>query len=453
MTADHSAMASKTPPSERLAEWLGHQRWFATKTRRIEAITIEDVVPLASAALAIVGVGLDGGAVDRYVVALGRVARAAAVEIADGFDDPVFCRAVLDVIADGRHVEGESGVLDAVPTAAFPASLAPGLAVHRVGGEQSNTSIVFGDVAIMKTFRRLADGVNPEAEVTRFLTEHTRFAHAPRLFGQLEYRRRDGGAATLAVVHELIPGARDGWEWLLDELRAGRPALDALRRLGEVTGHLHRALASGTDHPDFAPEPISDADLAAWDGAVRDQLDRARAALDDPRGAPPLPDLTEALAGLRSLQKIRHHGDLHFGQTLRRADGDWVIIDFEGEPLRPLAERRLKHTPLRDVAGILRSLAYAAASAQPVGGQAWLEGWQHEAVEAFLGGYRAVTADAGFTPASQTAFRRALAVFEVEKAAYEIVYEANHRPDWIAIPRRGLVSAAARLGSRRAGAA
>src|SRR2546427_200437 len=171
VTADHSAMASKTPPSERLAEWLGHQRWFATKTRRIEAITIEDVVPLASAALAIVGVGLDGGAVDRYVVALGRVAPAAA------------------------------------------------------------------------------------GEVTRFLTEHTRFAHAPRLFGQLEYRRRDGGAATLAVVHELIPGARDGWEWLLDELRAGRPALDALRRLGEVTGHLHRALASGTDHPDFAPEP------------------------------------------------------------------------------------------------------------------------------------------------------------------------------------------------------
>src|SRR5881628_3045967 len=161
------------------------------------------------------------------------------------------------------------------------------------------------------------------------------------------------------------------------------PALDALRRLGEVTGHLHRALASGTDHPDFAPEPISDADLAAWDGAVRNQLDRARAALDDPRGAPPLPDLTEALAGLRSLQKIRHHGDLHFGQTLRRADGDWVIIDFEGEPLRPLAERRLKHTPLRDVAGILRSLAYAAASAQPAGGEAWLDRWQRDAVDAF----------------------------------------------------------------------
>src|SRR5712692_10226054 len=164
-------------------------------------------------------------------------------------------------------------------------------------------------------------------------------------------------------------------------------------------------------------------------------------------------DLREALAGLRGRQKIRHHGDLHFGQTLRRADGEWVIIDFEGEPLRPLAERRLKHTPLRDVAGILRSLEYAAVSAQPPGGETGVEAWQRAAAEAFLGGYRAVTAGAAFTPASDAAFRPALAVFEVEKAAYEIVYEANHRPDWIAIPRRGLVSAAARLGLRRSGAA
>jgi maltokinase len=446
-------MASKTPPSERLAEWLGHQRWFATKTRRIESITIVDVLPLASAAIAIVEVGLAGGAIDRYVVALGRVARAASAEITDGFDDPVFCRALLDVIRDGRHVEGESGVLEAVPTTGFPALLAPGLAVHRVDGEQSNTSVVFGEVAIMKTFRRLAGGINPEAEMTRFLTEHARFAHAPRLFGQLEYRHRDGSAATLAVVQELIPGARDGWEWLLDELRAGRAALDAIRRLGEVTGRLHRALAGRPDVPEFAPEPITDADLTAWNADVRDQLERAHTALGDARSGPPWPDLTEALAGLRGLQKIRHHGDLHFGQTLRRADGDWMIIDFEGEPLRPLTERRRKHTPLRDVAGIVRSLAYGAASVHCAGGETWLDRWQRDAADAFLGGYRAVTSGAGFTPASETAFRRALAVFEVEKAAYEIVYEANNRPDWIAIPRRGLVSAAERLGLPWAGVA
>jgi len=384
-----------------------------------------DVLPLASAAIAIAGVGLGGGAVDRYVVALGRGARAAAVEITDGFDDPLFCRALLDVIGNGQRVDGESGALEGVRTAAFPASLAPGLAARRIGGEQSNTSVVFGDVAIMKTFRRLADGINPEAEMTRFLTEHARFAHAPRLFGQLEYRRRDGSTATLA----------------------------AIGRLGEVTGRLHQALAGGADHPDFAPEPITDADLRAWDAAVRDQVERAHTALGDSRGGLRVPDLIEALAGLRGVQKTRHHGDLHFGQTLRRADGDWMIIDFEGEPLRPLAERRRKHTPLRDVAGIVRSLAYAAASAQPAGGEAWLDRWQRDAVDAFLSGYRAVTIGARFTPANETAFRRALAVFEIEKAAYEIVYEANNRPDWIAIPRRGLVSAAERLGLRWSGAA
>ena len=128
-----------------------------------------------------------------------------------------------------------------------------------------------------------------------------------------------------------------------------------------------------------------------------------------------------------------------------------MIIDFEGEPLRPLAERRRRHTALRDVAGILRSLDYASASSRPPGGEAWTERWQRDAVEAFLSGYRAATANAGFVPTSEAAFRRALAVFEVEKAAYEIVYEANQRPDWIEIPKRGLVSAAARLGSRRAG--
>ncbi len=446
-------MASKTPPSDRLADWLGRQRWFATKTRRIVHITIDDVVPLATASLAIVGVELDSGVVDRYVLALSPTTREAAAEISDGFDDPLFCRAVLDVIADGRRIEGESGALHGVVTGAFPASLPRGLSVRRIGGEQSNTSVVFGEVAIMKTFRRLADGINPEAEITRFLTERARFAHAPRLYGQLEYRRRDGGAATLAVVQAMIPGAGDGWEWLLGELRAGRPALEAIRRLGQVTGGLHHALASGTGDPAFAPEPIADTDLAGWGAAVRGQLDSARTALGDPRSVPQVSDLTQALDGLRGTQKIRHHGDLHFGQTLRRADGDWVIIDFEGEPLRPLAERRLKHTPLRDVAGVLRSLDYASASARPPGSEAWTEAWQRAAAEAFLGGYRAATVDAGFVPTSEAAFRRALAVFEVEKAAYEIVYEANHRPDWVDIPRRGLVSAAARLGLRRAGAA
>src|SRR5207247_4020909 len=148
-----------------------------------ERVTIMDALPLASAAIAIACVGLAGGVVDRYVVALGRGARAAAVEITDGFDDPLFCRALLDVIGDGQRVDGESGALEGVRTAAFPASLAPGLAARRIGGEQSNTSVVFGDVAIMKTVRRLADGINPAAAMTRFPTDATPFPPAPRLLG------------------------------------------------------------------------------------------------------------------------------------------------------------------------------------------------------------------------------------------------------------------------------
>jgi trehalose synthase-fused probable maltokinase len=159
-----------------------------------------------------------------------------------------------------------------------------------------------------------------------------------------------------------------------------------------------------------------------------------------------VPDVAPALAGLRGRVKTRHHGDFHLGQTLRRPDGDWVVIDFEGEPLRPLEERRRKHTPLRDVAGMLRSFGYAAATAPAAAG------WEQQAREAFVTGYRARTAGAPFAPDREADFRQAVAAFEVEKAAYEVLYEASHRPQWLPIPLRGLASAAARLRAAPAGA-
>src|SRR5581483_7490990 len=330
---------------------------------------------------------------------------------------------------------------------------------------------------IMKHFRRLAEGVNPEAEVGRFLTERARFDHAPRLAGHLEYRAASA-ALTVAVVHELIEGARDGWEWALEALAGfharaagpvtpervrvlAGPALRALRRLGQVTGSLHRALASDPHEPAFAPEPIGPDDLARWAQDVARQVDAARRLLGD--GAPAPPDLGAGLEALRGCVRIRLHGDLHLGQTLYRpATGDFAVIDFEGEPLRPLAERRRKHAALRDVAGVVRSIDYAAAASlrpdgpagAPAGDRArWAEAWRAEAVREFLDGYRAATAGAPFVPASAAAFARAVAVFELEKAAYEVVYEANHRPDWLPIPRQGLVRASARLTAGAAGAA
>jgi predicted trehalose synthase len=388
---------------------------------------------------------------------------AGSTSVADALDDAAFCRSLLDLIARGGVVGGQHGELRGVPTAAFPADL-PELPTRRVGGEQSNTSVTFGDRLIMKHFRRLADGPNPEEEMTRFLTERARFPHTPRLAGHLEYRRA-GARATLAVVQELVTGARDGWEWMLAGLEAfyqaarrvpgvdparlrslAGPTLDALERLGAVTGALHRALASDATDPAFAPEPITAADVAAWTSDVARRLAAAADALGSPSPVADS-DLQLGLRGLRGVDKIRHHGDLHLGQTLyREATGEFVIIDFEGEPLRPLAERRRKHTPLRDVAGLLRSIDYAAMATRPAGLEDWAAAWQAEGARLVTAAYRRAVTGAGFVPGADNAFTRALAVLELEKAAYEVLYEANHRPAWVAIPKVGLLRAASCLG-------
>jgi predicted trehalose synthase len=419
-------MASKPPPSE-LAAWLAGQRWFASKTRRIESVAIADRVPVGDGAVAIVDVTLDDGGRERYAVPL-----LPGGGVRDALDDGSFCRALLGVMAGHARAAGEGGALVGSWTGAVPAPDADA-SVSRLKGEQSNTSVTFGAVLIVKHFRKLTDGMNPELEITRFLTEHAHFTHTPRLAGALEYHAADGGRAVLAVAQELVAGARDGWRWLLERLGAGDPARAALRRLGERTAALHLALAAPTDDPAFAAEPIARADLAAWREAIRRQVEAARAAL----GGRPLPDVTDALDGLAGLAgraKLRHHGDYHLGQTLRVAGDDFMIIDFEGEPLRPLEERRRKHTPLRDVAGMLRSLNYAAVSART-------ETLEPEMRREFLAGYAAAAGDAPFLPPSAEDVTRAVAVFELEKAAYEIVYEANNRPQWVEIPVRAFIRA------------
>jgi maltose alpha-D-glucosyltransferase/alpha-amylase len=461
-------MESRTPPSEALAAWLPRQRWFASKTRRVETVTIEDALEVGGAALFIVGVALDDGTHDRYAVPL-----CPADSVADAFDDPQFGRALLAVVAAGARLPGSHGELRGVPTSAFPAGWPTDVPGRRLGSEQSNTSLAFGTRLILKHFRRLADGRNPEEEMTRFLTERARFPHTPRLAGHLEYRRPDGVMTTLAVVQELVPEAHDGWQWTLAALEAlyagargagpgptpervralAAPTLAVLARLGMVTAGLHHALASDASDPAFAPEPVTPLDVAAWADAVRAQLAAARAALGPQAPVVDL-DVRSALDVLVSRLKIRHHGDLHLGQTLHReTTGDVMIIDFEGEPLRPLAERRRKHTPLRDVAGVLRSIDYVAVASQRPGLEPWAAAWAAEAAAAFTTAYRATAGEARFLPPSDGAFQQAVAVFELEKAAYEVVYEANHRPDWIGIPRRGLLRAAARLAPASGAAA
>jgi trehalose synthase-fused probable maltokinase len=465
--------------ADALAAWIAAQRWFAAKTRRITGVVVEDRVPVGDATVLVVAVMLDDATTQRYAVPLG-----GGETIVDALAEASYGRALLDLVRHAARAGGESGEIAGQPTRAFPRDLAAARSVRRIAGEQSNTSIVLGERLVLKHFRRLVPGRNPDEEIGRFLTERTSFAHVPRLAGHLEYRR-GLERFTLAVLHELAASAEDGWRWVLDELgrtyarvaaTAGEPhdierhaatTVDALRQLGGVTGELHLALAGGVADPAFAPEPITPADVAGWSRAVERQIDEASDVLESSGVADEASRRTLAAvrgerallsAGLMELVgrvKIRHHGDYHLGQTLHRpGDGAWLVIDFEGEPLRPLAERRAKHAALRDVAGMLRSLDYAAVSAMPTGLDAWARAWERAASAAFVDGYLERAGGAPFLPASPAAFTAAVAVFLVEKAAYEVVYEASHRPAWLPIPLGGLTRALAALTGRpRAGAA
>ena len=418
---------------------------------------MEAVVPLGGAALVVARVRLDDGQEDHYALPLATTA--APVDV---LAEPTFARSLLDVMTTGARVRGAAGAISGRPTSAALRDVSDDV-IRGLGGEQSNTSIAVGDLLVLKQFRRLRPGINPEEEITRFLTERTPFRHAPRLMGALAFEPSVGEAAALAVAHEFVAGAEDGWHWMLaelrtlatrfgatacvvDDLRRGAAAsLGALRRLGERAGQLHVALASDRRDPDFAPEPIVEDDIRGWAEGVHRQIEAARSALG---GRLPIevPDVAFALAGLIGTMKIRQHGDFHLGQTLyRRADADFTIVDFEGEPLRPLAERRRKHAAMRDVAGLRRSISYAAAAEPDGSGAPWREIWEAEGQRAFVDGYRTATRRQCFIPATPAAFEGAVAAFELEKAAYEIVYEASQRPAWVAIPVRGLVSAAARL--------
>lgn len=471
-------MASKTQHSDALARWLVTQRWFASKTRRIERIRVEDWIPIGPAGVAIVAVDLDDGRLERYAIpSVGMPTET----VEDALGDRAFCQAMLELIERGATVRSQAGgTLRGQPSAASRTTSAPG-SIRLLGGEQSHTSMVFDERVILKLLRRLTAGINPELEMVQFLTERATFSHTPRLAGHLDYEPTSGDTVTLAIAQDFVADGRDGWAWTLNQLvaldsrarhSAERPRLELVRawaapslaaagRLGQVTAALHLALASATSDPAFTPEAITGEDVGAWAEDVRRQIDAAATALNNRHLLAEIPDVAQGLRALEGRSKIRHHGDLHLGQTLyRESTGDFMIIDFEGEPLRPLAERRRKHAALRDVAGMLRSFDYAAVAwrLSGTGGdsrrEAWREAWRQAAVGEFVEGYRAVANRAPFVPEGVEGFVRAVAIFEMEKAAYEIVYEANHRPDWVDIPRRGLLSAAARAsGAAEAGAA
>jgi maltose alpha-D-glucosyltransferase/alpha-amylase len=359
------------------------------------------------------------------------------------------------------------------------------LTIRRTTPDQSNTSVLFGWQLIMKVFRRIEPGVNPDIEIGAFLTARG-FSRTPPLVGALTYQAPHQGSASVVMLQRYVPNQGNAWDVTVEEvgryfervktlpeLPPGseaeliRPYFSTAEVLGRRTGELHVALASATgDEPEFAPEPCTAAEMSAMAARMRDYaagqlrlLETALPMLDDKhrqlaadllQQRQTLTEHFEAMSHAHSCGvRIRCHGDYHLGQVLI-AEADVVILDFEGEPARPLADRGEKCSPLRDVAGMLRSFSYAAMTGLSVATRTrpedaerllpWARMWEAEVSGAFLRAYRAAVEGAALVPSNPHDFETLLRAFVVDKALYELAYELNNRPDWAYIPMIGLLN-------------
>ena len=486
-----------------VAAYIARQRWAGAKGTaladvRIEALVSLDALPAFAdarpAAVAVVSASL-GGAPVRYQLPLVSRTTPAAGEV--GGD--VICyagqtpRAITDGVADAAYraallaafvgEEETAEATDHAPSSTLrwraarvrpggvlagtdawlddPAAVAAAAAAARVGSaEQSNTSILYGERAILKLFRRIEHGRHPDVEIGAFLAARG-FAHVPALLGTLGLVDAEGESVA-GMLQSLVPGAEDAWAHAVraaGDAVAGRVDLGAYApeaaRLGAVTRALHDVLASDASVPEFAPEPAQMADVRRWAQGAHAAYDAMRVAAEAAGTALPdaVMDRAAALERVDALAAdaaddagaaVRHHGDYHLGQVLRAADGGLFVVDFEGEPAKPLAERRRKHSPLRDVAGMLRSFAYAAAfaareSGAPSGEHAAV--WERSARDAFLGAYfdgGSFAERAAYLPRSRAHADALIGLFETEKLYYELRYELSNRPDWVGIPLQGL---------------
>ena len=419
--------------------------------------------------------------------------------------DDAFANTLLEAIARKKTLKGRYGNVTGITTRSFKDLRGPDkeLETHVLAAEQSNTAILYGQRLFLKLFRRLESGINTDFEITRFLNEETSFEHTPRVAGTLEYRLDRGGEpVTVAIMQGFTPNSGDAWAYTLDAIGryfdhllsdpaaaeriarampkedvfelAGKPAQDIAREtiagyladaelLGRRTAELHLALASRDDDPAFRPEPFTPHYQRSIYQLMRTQLVQTmqflkRRGKDHPEYAELLDKedqlhdrIREVLNGKLETQRIRIHGDYHLGQVLYTGN-DFVIIDFEGEPARPLSERRIKRSALRDVAGMLRSFHYAphavlfgAAPGSYVRAEdlhrleTGARFWYHHVAAAFLRAYLAESAKGNHLPKDRDHVRTLLDAYLLEKALYEIVYELNNRPDWVKIPIRGVL--------------
>jgi maltose alpha-D-glucosyltransferase/alpha-amylase len=555
-----------------LEELLAPRRWFGGKARKVRAAHLGGVLPVTAAddgvdaVLALAEVEYGEGEPERYALFVAHAegdlahlllhdqpwavyARLGGGEgdggeslLYDALVDPATARALLAAVADDRRFGDDGGQMSGHRTAAFERLAAAGatdeLAPRLSKAEQSNTSIVFGDRFILKLFRKLEPGVNPDLEVGRFLTERAGFPHTPAVAGWLDLRRggererRKAEPLTVGILQEFVQNEGDAWSFTLGSLgrflervltrredaalpaappppgglvptalalaalpepdpegRGERPEmpdgfepelignyLDSARLLGMRTAELHLALASDSNDADFAPEPFGTLSQRSLYQSMRTLTGRSLTLLDERSGK--LTGQAAELAGellarrgavldrfgallerKLAAQRIRTHGDYHLGQVLYTGR-DFLIIDFEGEPARALSERRIKRSPLRDVAGMLRSFDYAAHSelARQIEGAlvsrddapalaGWARWWQHWVSARFLAAYLERLGwrdggdggEGGLLPPAADDLATLLDVYLLEKAIYELRYELNNRPDWVAIPLAGIL--------------
>ncbi|MGQ0608717.1 MAG: phosphotransferase [Chloroflexota bacterium] len=425
------------------ADWLASQRWFRAKQRPIATVTQLERVFLGPGELGILEVAYaDGGTADRYLVP--------TVDGHEPVDGEGAWSALVRAMADGAEIQGQRGrftcsrtdALDELLPSAHEAAVA--LGERRLRVEQSNTSVVLGERLILKLYRLLEPGDSPDLEVSAFLTD-AGFAHTPAVAGAMTYTPEGGEPAAAAMLQSFVPSNGDAWAAMLRAL-AGDPdrGLEIVASIGDVTAMMHAALASRPEDPGFPARAATMIETAAWRASAERQLSQAVTAVSGephdrlvalaPAVTARFADTFGSATGEARVSRI--HGDYHLGQLLARTDGGFSVIDFEGEPARPLAERRQPGSPLRDVAGMLRSLDYAARSAQRATQTFDAEQWVREARDSFIGAYGAI----GPSEASL------LEAFELEKACYEVRYEANNRPEWLWLPL-GAIDRLARYAS------
>jgi maltose alpha-D-glucosyltransferase/alpha-amylase len=509
-----------------LPAYLAGRRWYGGKARRIHSVELLDLVPLHTgqleAFLLLAKVEYEIGTSETYVLPLfvadssfepahandvihvQTADRSQEFVLGDPLKDERFLRWLLDAIEVKLVSHGTHGDMRASFTDMFSKVRASGAALDpKLGGaEQSNTSIIFGDSLILKFFRRIEEGINPDLEIGTFLTEKAHFSAAPPVAGSIEYTPEEGEPSTLAILQGFVPNHGDAWRFTMNSVSAFldevsqfpaetsvptavtaenmidydqdlpiiasdmiSPYLSRIRQLGRRTAELHLALASDSDDPAFAPEPYSSDYKQQFERSTRALTERTLGLLRQKRAE--LPDELrgqaevvinaqsrivqefQSIGRVNTGKRIRIHGDYHLGQVLYTGV-DFVIIDFEGEPARSLAERRMKRSPLQDVAGMVRSFHYAAFAqllAPPDGSlpkkdigkvAAWAENWYSWVTFRFLKSYFANAQSGSFLPTSRAEVSTLLRIHLLEKAVYELGYELNNRPTWVAIPLAGI---------------